>query len=224
MPSQPSISDEEIQLRRRARRRLIGAIALVAAMVATLPMVLDSEPKPVAQDIAINIPSQQTGGFASRIVPAAKTTPPPAPAKPVPAAPSQAPAAAPPAAPSAVQAATAEKAPAAKSAATGQGSPAEQKEPKPEKAQGAAAAAEPKQAHGNFVVLLGAFASKPNATQRQAKLKELGVKYYVETLKTPAGEKIGVRAGPFTTRHEAEQLRDKLKASGIPDGIVAEKK
>jgi len=40
-----AISDEELQIKRRARRRLIGAIVLVIAIVVVLPMVLDSEPR-----------------------------------------------------------------------------------------------------------------------------------------------------------------------------------
>jgi DedD protein len=44
--------------KKRARRRLIGAVALVLAVVIVLPMVLDSEPRPLADDIAIQIPSK----------------------------------------------------------------------------------------------------------------------------------------------------------------------
>jgi DedD protein len=51
-----AISDEELQLKKRARRRLVGAIALVLLVVVFLPMFLDSEPKPLNQDIAITIP------------------------------------------------------------------------------------------------------------------------------------------------------------------------
>src|SRR4051794_10118228 len=51
-----AIRDEELQLKKRARRRLVGAIALVLLIVVFLPMVLDSEPKPLNQDIAISIP------------------------------------------------------------------------------------------------------------------------------------------------------------------------
>ncbi len=51
-----AISDEELQLKKRARRRLVGAIALVLLVVVFLPMFLDSEPKPLNQDIAISIP------------------------------------------------------------------------------------------------------------------------------------------------------------------------
>ena len=51
-----AISDEELQLKKRARRRLVGAIALVLLIVVFLPMVLDNEPRPLNQDIAITIP------------------------------------------------------------------------------------------------------------------------------------------------------------------------
>src|SRR5258705_2394412 len=73
-----SISDEELQLRKRARRRLVGAIALVTIIAVFLPMVLDHEPKPVSQDVSIKIPSPDAGVFTSKIVPVApaqKTAP-----------------------------------------------------------------------------------------------------------------------------------------------------
>jgi len=63
------ISDEELQLKKRARRRLIGAIALVTVVAVFLPMVLDHEPKSITQDISIQIPSQNAGTFTSKIVP-----------------------------------------------------------------------------------------------------------------------------------------------------------
>ena len=44
-----AISDEELQLKKRARRRLVGAVVLVTAVAVILPMVLDSEPRPVNQ-------------------------------------------------------------------------------------------------------------------------------------------------------------------------------
>lgn len=45
--------------KKRARRRLIGAVAMVLAVVIGLPMVLDSEPKPINKNIAIQIPSKE---------------------------------------------------------------------------------------------------------------------------------------------------------------------
>jgi DedD protein len=50
--------DPVLPEKKRARRRLVGAIALVLAMIIGLPMILDSEPKPVSEDIAIQIPSK----------------------------------------------------------------------------------------------------------------------------------------------------------------------
>ncbi len=61
-----SVSDEEIALKKRARRRLIGAIALVTVVVVLLPMFLDSEPRPLNQEISIQIPAQSTE-FSSRV-------------------------------------------------------------------------------------------------------------------------------------------------------------
>jgi DedD protein len=50
--------DPTLPEKQRARRRLVGAIALVVAAVIVLPMVLDSHPKPVTDDISIDIPSR----------------------------------------------------------------------------------------------------------------------------------------------------------------------
>ncbi len=69
------VSEEELQLKKRARRRLIGAIALVAGVAAVLPMVLDSEPKSGPQDINIQIPTPEPkGGVTAKVVP---SSPPP---------------------------------------------------------------------------------------------------------------------------------------------------
>lgn len=58
-------ADPVLPEKKRARRRLVGAIALVLAVVIVLPMVLDSEPKPLADDIAIQIPSHDKPASAS---------------------------------------------------------------------------------------------------------------------------------------------------------------
>src|ERR1700761_3697805 len=50
--------DPTLPEKQRARRRLVGAIALVVAAVIILPMVLDSHPKPVTDDISIDIPNR----------------------------------------------------------------------------------------------------------------------------------------------------------------------
>lgn len=55
--------------KKRARRRLIGAVALVLAAVIGLPMIFDSEPKPAPHKIAVEIPSKDTPFSASTPVP-----------------------------------------------------------------------------------------------------------------------------------------------------------
>jgi DedD protein len=59
--------DPTLPEKQRARRRLVGAIALVVAAIVILPMLLDSHPKPVTDDISIDIPNR----------PVAKATTPP---------------------------------------------------------------------------------------------------------------------------------------------------
>ncbi|AKM33045.3 hypothetical protein AB870_20065 [Pandoraea faecigallinarum] len=62
--------------KQRARRRLVGALALVLAAVIILPMVLAPEPKPAADDIAIQIPGKDTNSPPVRVKPkAAAVTP-----------------------------------------------------------------------------------------------------------------------------------------------------
>ncbi|CAN1491188.1 Sporulation-like domain containing protein [Burkholderiaceae bacterium] len=58
----PSVTSEAqaADLRIKARRRLAGAVALILAAVVVLPMLLDSEPAPVASNIPIRIPDRQS--------------------------------------------------------------------------------------------------------------------------------------------------------------------
>jgi DedD protein len=50
--------DPVLPEKQRARRRLVGAVALVLAAVIGLPMILDPEPKPLPSDISIDIPAK----------------------------------------------------------------------------------------------------------------------------------------------------------------------
>jgi len=47
-------------LKRRGRRRLVGAIALVLLAVIVLPMVFDSEPGQGVPPVSVRIPSEDT--------------------------------------------------------------------------------------------------------------------------------------------------------------------
>jgi len=50
-------------LKRRGRRRLVGAIALVLLAVIILPMVFDPEPRPTAPPVSIRIPGENETPF-----------------------------------------------------------------------------------------------------------------------------------------------------------------
>ncbi len=63
----------------------------------------------------------------------------------------------------------------------------------------------------SFEVQLGVFSDMENAKQLQAKLAEHGIPSHTETR---------VQVGPFKTRAEADQAREKLKALGITSVIA----
>ena len=65
-----SENDAQLELKKRARRRLVGAAALAVLAAIVLPMVMDQAPKQQpAQDIQIRIPAPDAGAFTSRILP-----------------------------------------------------------------------------------------------------------------------------------------------------------
>jgi DedD protein len=55
------------ELRRRARRRLVGAIVLALAAAVIVPMLLESEPKPLGESVAVKIPPVDEGKFVNRL-------------------------------------------------------------------------------------------------------------------------------------------------------------
>ena len=59
MASSTPRDPEDSTLKRRARRRLLGSIALVLVAVIALPMVFDDEKKPLDQDVSVQIPNQE---------------------------------------------------------------------------------------------------------------------------------------------------------------------
>lgn len=191
-----AISDDELQLKKRARRRLVGAIALVLLVVVFLPMFLDNEPKSLNQDIAITIP------------------PIPDPdASPLPAIPD--------AAPDPELSAEDERPP-----VSVESRPEARVEPKPPIPAPKAVVAAPKPvvsapkpavAEG-YVVQLGAFSNAANAATLRNKLLENKFKAYTEVISTPAGTRTRVRVGPYGSRQDAENARDTLRSRKLVIG------
>jgi DedD protein len=63
------LTQDEMALRRRARRRLVGAVAIALTAVVVLPMVFDPEPKPLGPEVDIRIPSRDTPFAAAPAAP-----------------------------------------------------------------------------------------------------------------------------------------------------------
>jgi DedD protein len=55
-------------LKRRGRRRLVGAVALVLLAVIVLPMVFDPEPRPAAPPVSVRIPGEDEAPFKPKAV------------------------------------------------------------------------------------------------------------------------------------------------------------
>jgi len=58
-------------LKRRGRRRLVGAVALVLAAVIVLPMVFDPEPKRADVAVSVRIPGENETKFTPKVEPKA---------------------------------------------------------------------------------------------------------------------------------------------------------
>jgi DedD protein len=52
-------SPEASEIRRRGRQRLIGAVAIALLLIVFVPMVLDSDPRPVRQEPDLKIPPRE---------------------------------------------------------------------------------------------------------------------------------------------------------------------
>ncbi len=220
----PNYSEEEIQFRKRARRRLVGAIVLVALVVAVVPLILpESKPQQDTQQIDIRIPAQDATGYTPKITPAPSTpapsTPPAStnsatPAAPIPVPPAPASSESPPEGAAKTGAITLGETKTANKPSAKTLSPNEI--PLESPAAGAApetlVKAMPDTAKSpTFYIQYGAFSELKNAKQRQSELKAKGVPTFTEVVKTTNGDKIRVRSGPYTTRDKAEKVREKAK-------------
>lgn len=237
-------NDVQLQLKKRARRRLVGAVAFVSVVAVVLPMVMDHEPRQTVQDVEIRIPGQDEKPFAPKFSEAPVAKPAEKPplvepeAKPVesdikPTArvievvkdkPAEKPAEKPVAKPEK----TPEK-PAAKPAEKAPEKAAEKPVAKNEDAKRAAAIlagqaneAKPAAKGGEYLVLIGAFSNEANVKNLKAKLGEQGIKTYSEPLDTPQGKKTRVRAGPFASREAAEKALEKMQRIGV-SGVISAK-
>jgi DedD protein len=195
------ITDDEQNLRRKARRRLIGAVALTLVVVIVLPMVLDREPKPSGRDIELNIPDpDKSGDFIPHVADRERSA-------------DNAQAV------SAVEMAAipSEKKPPLKEAKPVVREKVQTAVPKPLNPK---AADKPASAvTESFVAQTGAYSNPDTAKQELSKLKKWGFKAYIEK----AGDTTRVRVGPYPDRDKAEKAAHLLEKHGLHPVVMSAK-
>ena len=209
------VSDQELQFKKRARRRLVGAVALVLLMITVLPMILDDRADQAPQqDIEITIPSQEGADFTSKIVP---LDPQESTETQVAEVPLESPQPADDSASSQPDANATNPANAETAKAEPPATDAKLKavENKPADVKPADT-----EAQSTFFVQIGVYSDASNVKKLQDKLQAQGYKSFTEKVTTSKGEKIRLRAGPFNSRFEAESALAKIKDSGLSGMVV----
>lgn len=222
---------EDQNIKSRARRRLIGAIALTLAVVVILPMVLDSEPKITGQDIELRIPAADKAGefvpgvtlsevieapvqIESAVAGASETLP---------------------AASGKITVAEVKDKPvvetpvvAIKEAEVREVKPVEtrpvedkkiEKKPVSDKPSEKTIEKPSEKLAGSYVVQVGAFSNAEKAAQEADKLKGWGFKAYTEVI---AGT-TRVRVGPYVDLSKADEVRKMLEKHDLHPAITAVK-
>ena len=225
----PGEADE--QLKKRARRRLVGAVALVLFAVIVLPMVMDHEPRTTGPEIQVRIPSQDGAAFEGRVSSpkaskAAAETPSAGEKAGV--------AAAKPEHPVLASESKADSKPETKSDTKPETKTEVKTEAKPEakeskksdaaessRAATALAGGASESGSDQWVVQLGAYSEAGRVKVILAKLKEMKVPAYTEKVDTPQGPRTRVRAGPFSSRDAALKAQERAKLIGVSGPVAA---
>lgn len=211
-----SQNEQELMLKKRARRRLVGAVALVLLMIVLLPQVLQDRALLAQQDpikivmqepststvvqapadenvTALNEPAPQEVIAADVAVPEPLPEVQPLPIKqaivdtPAPSQSNTSPA----------------KAPVIKAA-----------EP--------IVANLPTQIKENFTVQVGVYSDAANVKRLQEQLKQAGFVTKTEKVKTEKGESIRLKAGSYPSRQDAAIALAKIKDLGLPGIVVSQ--
>lgn len=217
-----SQSEQEIQFKKRARRRLVGAVALVLLMIVLLPMLLQDRVAQTPKDeVVISIPSQasqldpKTDEALGNLADTAQPDPAETSAMNVPLS----------AMPPLSEGKTPEIKPSEPSAPVAQvvAKPAELppvKETKSAPKEQEATKVDKPLATGNFYVQIGVFSNLEKVKQLQSKLNESALNSTTELIETPKGTKTRLRVGMFSSKSDAEAALVKVKALGLSDAVV----
>lgn len=206
-------SDQELNVKKRARRRLVGAIALVLLMVIVLPMILKDRSAEQPQDqITITLPNEQAesnqaqaeaSDFDSSIVPAEPTLA---------------------VTPEIAEHENVESTPLPDVAANTTPPVVKPKAVAPAvKSEVASQTVEPTaEASRKFHVQIGVFSDAANVKQLQSKLSDLGYKSQTEKIDTEKGKKIRLKTQVFGDRNEAAIALENIKDAGLTGMVVSQ--
>ena len=214
--------DPMLPEKQRARRRLIGATALVLAAIIGLPMIFDADPnKPLADDVETQIPD--------KLSPLPNSPAPQAAVQPAPQA----------ITPGSAEVKTPAEPPAAAKAETVPDvrpapepvkklKPSAESSDKPAVEQTAERKAAPdgdksqaKEKSRKYVLQVAAVNSQAKAEELQSRLKKLGIKAYWQKINAKDGERFRVRVGPFASREEAEKMQTRVKKAGLNGSVLS---
>jgi DedD protein len=189
---------EQVEVRRKGRQRLIGAIVLALLAVVFVPMVLDPEPRRDRVEPMLSIPPREGAAPLPLVTKSPEPVAEPAKAEPPKVEP---PKVEPPK--DEPKAAPAQAAPAKATVAPRQ----PETRPAAPKLEG-------------FAVQVGAFRDDAKLAQARGKLTAAKVPHYTERLDAAAGDLTRLRAGPFPTREAAEKAAAQLKRAGLDGRVV----
>lgn len=212
--------DPQTDLKKRARRRLVGAAALALLAIIVLPMIMDPEVEPVGDDIQVRIPSQESGAAATRSIEPSTVKP----VEPV-------------ARVEAIAPAPRVVAPSPSEASAPESSAPEYETPPGEVAKEGAPAAKPANEAsrvkdilaGNvddaapaagpaYFVQVGAFSNATSADTLSKKIRDQGFEAYTRKI----GSTTRVRVGPYPDRKSAEGAAAQLARQGYK-GVVMQR-
>lgn len=218
--NEDDLQQDQAALRRKARRRLVGAVALALSAVLLVPMLFDSDPRPLGSDVDVRIPSPDTP-FA----PAPVSAPAPASVTPVPAPETVAPPPQP-AEPTAVPSVAAAGTPAAKATPTDPPLEKEktaEKPPRNQARQAEKAADKPTEKQAEKQAEKPA--EKPVAKKTEKVAEKPAVHAQEKTRDAPAQASASVRRyfiqlGVFGNEGNANILLDRVKEAGFKGSLA----
>jgi len=220
-------------IRKRARHRLLGSVVLVLGAVIGLPLLFDSQPRPVAIDTPIVIPDRNQAApllspSAAKQAALPKEVVLDAPEAPVVLAPEKGTVANASALDPHEEVVTKET----KSAPNTQAKLEQNAEPKIEAKTESKSEpkselkSEPKSESKSAdhavrsVVQVGAFADLAKAREARTKLEQAGLKTYTQEVDTKEGKRTRVRVGPFASKEEADKTAEKIRKLNLPATVL----